>query len=49
MIVIYQLHQVIGKFSIRLVPDMTPAEIEQKVITFMNAEFAKFNSGWLVS
>jgi nonspecific dipeptidase len=37
--------KVIGKFSIRLVPDMTPEEIEKKVISFMQAEFATFNSG----
>jgi cytosolic nonspecific dipeptidase len=36
--------KVIGKFSIRLVPDMTPDDVEAKVKTFINAEFAKLGS-----
>jgi nonspecific dipeptidase len=36
--------KVIGKFSLRIVPDQTPQEIEGLVIKFMNDEFAKLNS-----
>ncbi|XP_076298295.1 cytosolic non-specific dipeptidase 2 [Lasioglossum baleicum] len=32
--------KVIGKFSIRLVPDMTPDEIEKKVATYLNKKWA---------
>eukprot|EP00045_Choanoeca_perplexa_P016898 m.234840 g.234840 ORF g.234840 m.234840 type:complete len:158 (-) comp17392_c0_seq4:3794-4267(-) len=36
--------KVIGKFSIRLVPDQTPDEIIAKVTEHINAEFAKLGS-----
>ena len=36
--------KVIGKFSLRLVPDQTPQEIEEKVTKFMHAEFEKLKS-----
>lgn len=32
--------KVIGKFSIRLVPDMTPDEVEEKVVTYLNKKWA---------
>ena len=34
----------IGKFSLRIVPDQTPQEIEGLVIKFMNDEFAKLHT-----
>jgi len=36
--------KVIGKFSIRLVPDQDPAEIERLVVTFLEEKFKKRNS-----
>jgi len=36
--------KVAGKFSIRLVPSMTPEKIDGIVIKFLEAEFAKLNS-----
>ncbi|KAG8948396.1 hypothetical protein FRC04_009766 [Tulasnella sp. 424] len=36
--------KVAGKFSIRLVPNMTPDNVDPLVITFLQAEFAKLNS-----
>ena len=33
-------------WSQQQVPDMTPEDIEKKVIDFMQKEFATFNSGW---
>jgi len=36
--------KVIGKFSIRLVPDMDPHEVEKLVKTHLEAEFAKLDS-----
>ncbi|RWS28928.1 cytosolic non-specific dipeptidase-like protein [Leptotrombidium deliense] len=36
--------KVIGKFSIRLVPDQHPAKIEKLVIDYLNAQFAKRKS-----
>ncbi|KAH8112256.1 CNDP dipeptidase [Phellopilus nigrolimitatus] len=36
--------KVSGKFSIRLVPDQTPENVDPLVISFLEAEFAKLNS-----
>lgn len=36
--------KVIGKFSIRLVPNQEPEKIEKCVVDYLNAEFAKLNS-----
>ena len=36
--------KVIGKFSIRMVPDMDPAKVEELVRAHVEAEFAKLNS-----
>ncbi|KAE8223219.1 hypothetical protein CF319_g3713 [Tilletia indica] len=36
--------KVTGKFSIRLVPDMTPEAVEKAVVEYVNAEFKKLNS-----
>ncbi len=36
--------KVIGKFSIRTVPDQDPAKITKLVTDFINAEFAKLKS-----
>lgn len=36
--------KVVGKFSIRLVPDQEPEDITQKVIKYLNDEFKKLNS-----
>ncbi|KAG9044366.1 hypothetical protein FS837_008254 [Tulasnella sp. UAMH 9824] len=36
--------KVSGKFSIRLVPNMTPDNVDPLVITYLKAEFAKLNS-----
>ena len=36
--------KVIGKFSLRIVPDQTPQEIEGLVTKFMTDEFAKLKS-----
>ncbi|KAG8998229.1 hypothetical protein FRB90_012351 [Tulasnella sp. 427] len=33
-----------GKFSVRLVPNMTPDNVDPLVITYLKAEFAKLNS-----
>jgi acetylornithine deacetylase/succinyl-diaminopimelate desuccinylase-like protein len=37
--------RVIGKFSMRLVPDQDPAEIEKLVVTHIEKEFAKVREG----
>jgi acetylornithine deacetylase/succinyl-diaminopimelate desuccinylase-like protein len=36
--------KVIGKFSIRIVPDQDPLDIEQKVVTFIEERFKLRNS-----
>lgn len=36
--------KVVGKFSIRLVPDQDPKDIHQKVVEYLTEEFAKLNS-----
>ncbi|KAI9738239.1 MAG: hypothetical protein M1834_008737 [Cirrosporium novae-zelandiae] len=36
--------KVSGKFSIRTVPDMQPADIDNLVFSYLNSEFSKFNS-----
>ncbi len=36
--------KVIGKFSIRTVPNQDPEKITQQVIDYINGEFKKFNS-----
>ncbi|KAG8965002.1 hypothetical protein FRC00_013778 [Tulasnella sp. 408] len=36
--------KVSGKFSVRLVPNMTPDNVDPLVITYLKAEFAKLNS-----
>lgn len=37
--------RVIGKFSIRLVPNMTPEKVESLVCSYLNEEFKKLGSG----
>ena len=36
--------KVIGKFSIRLVPDQDPADIEKRVVDYLNEKFKELNS-----
>lgn len=36
--------QVIGKFSIRIVPNMTPEKVDKLVITYLNDLWSKRNS-----
>lgn len=36
--------KVVGKFSIRLVPNQTPDRVEKLVVDYLNAEFAKLKS-----
>ncbi len=36
--------KVIGKFSIRLVPNQNPETITKRVTDYLNSEFAKLNS-----
>jgi Cys-Gly metallodipeptidase DUG1 len=33
-----------GKFSIRLVPDLTPSDVNELVTKYLNEEFAKLGS-----
>ncbi|XP_074057390.1 cytosolic non-specific dipeptidase [Macrotis lagotis] len=36
--------KVTGKFSIRLVPDMVPEDVEKQVVSYLNAKFAELKS-----
>lgn len=36
--------KVVGKFSIRIVPDQTPEDIEKKVVKFVEEKFKERNS-----
>lgn len=36
--------KVVGKFSIRIVPNQTPEKVEKQVVDYLNAEFAKLKS-----
>lgn len=38
------LFRIVGKFSIRLVPDLTPDDVNELVQKYLNEEFAKLGS-----